>query len=55
VVVGLEHGSLLVMKGETQRFWKHQLPKSRKVSDPRLNLTFRSVCIAPSTSVATKG
>ncbi len=55
VVIGLEHGSLLVMKGETQRFWKHQLPKSRKVSDARLNLTFRSVCTAPSISVAAGG
>jgi alkylated DNA repair dioxygenase AlkB len=54
VVVGLEHGSLLIMKGETQRFWKHQLPKSRRVSEPRLNLTFRSVCTR-STSIAARG
>lgn len=55
VVVGLEHGSLLIMKGETQRCWKHQLPKSRRVSEPRLNLTFRSVRIAPSRSIAAGG
>jgi len=52
VVVGLEHGSLLIMKGETQRFWKHQLPKSKRVSESRVNLTFRSVCPVQSTSVA---
>lgn len=38
----LERGSLLVMKGETQRFWRHSLPKTKKVSEPRINLTFRS-------------
>ena len=26
----LEHGSLLVMGGKTQHFWKHQIPKSKK-------------------------
>lgn len=41
VSVMLENGSLLVMKGETQRHWRHQLPKSRRVSAPRINLTFR--------------
>lgn len=37
----LEHGSLLVMKGSTQHYWQHQLPKSTKVMEPRINLTFR--------------
>ena len=55
VVVELEHGSLLIMKGETQRFWKHQLPKSKRVSRARINLTFRSICAAPSTSIAAGG
>ncbi|KXX71297.1 DNA methylase [Flammeovirga sp. SJP92] len=39
----LEHGSLLVMKGETQKHWVHALPVSKKVSKPRINLTFRTV------------
>ena len=39
----LEHGSLLIMKGSTQEFWKHQLPKSKKINDPRINLTFRTI------------
>jgi alkylated DNA repair dioxygenase AlkB len=42
----LEHGSLIVMKGETQRHWIHQLPKTTKSSLPRINLTFRTV-LAP--------
>lgn len=37
----LEHGSLLLMKGKTQHFWKHQLPKTTKPIGQRINLTFR--------------
>lgn len=39
----LEHGSLLIMKGETQHFWKHQIPKTAKPMEPRINLTFRNI------------
>ncbi len=39
----LEHGSLLVMKGTTQHFWKHQIPKTAKPIDSRINLTFRMI------------
>lgn len=39
----LENGSLLVMKGKTQTYWMHRLPKSKKVSTPRINLTFRKM------------
>ena len=39
----LENGSLLLMKGSTQHFWKHQLPKSKRVLNPRINLTFRNI------------
>ncbi|MCP9749419.1 alpha-ketoglutarate-dependent dioxygenase AlkB [Ferruginibacter sp. HRS2-29] len=41
----LEHGSLLVMKDTTQTFWLHRLPKSTKVTHPRVNLTFRTMVI----------
>ncbi|WP_260261084.1 alpha-ketoglutarate-dependent dioxygenase AlkB family protein [Vibrio intestinalis] len=37
----LSSGSLLVMAGETQHFWKHALPKTKRVNTPRINLTFR--------------
>ena len=43
VSVFLEHGSLLVMKGETQRHWLHMLPTSKKILGPRVNLTFRTI------------
>jgi alkylated DNA repair dioxygenase AlkB len=43
VSILLEHGSLLVMKGSTQTNWLHSLPKSKKISQPRINLTFRSI------------
>jgi alkylated DNA repair dioxygenase AlkB len=39
----LEHGSLLLMKGTTQHFWKHQLSKTKKPVSPRINLTFRTL------------
>lgn len=39
----LEHGSLLVMEGSTQHFWKHQIPKTAKPIMPRINLTFRKI------------
>lgn len=38
----LGHGSLLLMRGETQQYWLHQLPVARKVKDLRINLTFRT-------------
>jgi alkylated DNA repair dioxygenase AlkB len=38
----LENGSLLVMKGETQHHWVHALPKTKKITSPRINLTFRT-------------
>ena len=37
----LGHGSLLVMKGDTQTNWLHSLPKSKNITQPRINLTFR--------------
>ncbi|KAB1159616.1 alpha-ketoglutarate-dependent dioxygenase AlkB [Tenacibaculum aiptasiae] len=39
----LEHGSLLVMKDETQTYWLHRLPPTKKVHRPRINLTFRTI------------
>ena len=37
----LSHGSLLVMSGLSQRFWDHRVPKAPRLSDSRVNLTFR--------------
>lgn len=37
----LTHGSLLLMQGQTQHRWLHQIPKTRKEVTPRINLTFR--------------
>lgn len=39
----LQHGSLLVMKGETQTNWLHRLPPTKKIHRPRINLTFRTI------------
>jgi alkylated DNA repair dioxygenase AlkB len=43
VSVDLTHGSLLIMKGTTQKFWVHQVPKTAKPVGPRINLTFRVI------------
>ena len=39
----LEHGSLLVMRGATQTHWVHQLPTTKTIHSPRVNLTFRKI------------
>ena len=39
----LTHGSILLMEGATQHFWKHQIAKTAKKVGPRINLTFRKV------------
>jgi alkylated DNA repair dioxygenase AlkB len=39
----LENGSLLLMQGSTQHFWKHQIPKTAKPIGSRINLTFRLI------------
>ncbi len=41
--VHLNNGSLLLMTGEIQHFWKHALPKTKKIKTPRMNLTFRNI------------
>lgn len=43
VALTLEHGSLLVMKGETQDNWLHRLPPTKKFFKERINLTFRTI------------
>lgn len=39
----LSHASILVMKGAMQEHWYHQVPKERRVTEPRINLTFRTI------------
>tara|TARA_R110002049_G_scaffold7173_4_gene42577 strand:- start:6438 stop:7049 length:612 start_codon:yes stop_codon:yes gene_type:complete len=42
----LENGSLVDMHGEIQDNWLHSLPKTKKVNQPRINLTFRNYNIS---------
>ncbi len=37
----LSHGDLLIMAGETQHYWKHEIPKTKTIKTERINLTFR--------------
>jgi alkylated DNA repair dioxygenase AlkB len=43
VKLALAAGSLLLMQGETQRYWRHGINKQRQPCGPRINLTFRSI------------
>ncbi|MGH1373566.1 MAG: alpha-ketoglutarate-dependent dioxygenase AlkB family protein [Cellvibrionaceae bacterium] len=43
VKLSLPSGSLLVMSGKLQRYWLHSLPKTKRVTEPRINLTFRHI------------
>jgi len=43
ISVPLAHGSLLVMHGTTQSNWLHRLPPSKLITEPRVNLTFRTI------------
>lgn len=43
VSLDLPHGSLLVMAGNTQRHYRHALPRTRRIAGPRLNFTFRQI------------
>lgn len=39
----LESGSLLIMKGASQKNWEHRVPKSKNDHGARINITFRTV------------
>ncbi len=39
----LQHGSVLIMKGGTQRNWRHRIAKVKNLCEPRINLTFRRI------------
>jgi cysteinyl-tRNA synthetase len=41
ITLGLRMGHWLIMAGETQRFWVHQVPKTAAAAAPRVNLSFR--------------
>jgi alkylated DNA repair dioxygenase AlkB len=43
VKVELTHGSFVLMQGETQHKWEHEIPKTSKILTPRVNLTFRVI------------
>jgi len=43
--IELANGSLLLMKGSTQHFYHHQLAKTAKKVDHRINLTFRKIAL----------
>jgi alkylated DNA repair dioxygenase AlkB len=44
--IDLPHGALLVMSGDTQRFYRHSLPRTARPVGERINLTFRRILAA---------
>ena len=44
ISVVLPHGSLLVMSGACQTFWLHRIAKTTRQTEPRINVTFRTLC-----------
>ena len=47
VDIELENGSLLDMKGAIQQYWYHALPKTMRIKQLRINLTFRLMHTQP--------
>ena len=45
LAIELPHGSLLVMRGATQRYYRHALPRTAKPVGERINLTFRRILL----------
>jgi len=43
VQITLGSGSLLVMSGLSQQCWMHDVPKTKRHVEPRINLTFRLI------------
>lgn len=43
ITIPLNHGTLLIMSGELQHYWQHSVPKRKKVTEMRINLTFRAI------------
>jgi alkylated DNA repair dioxygenase AlkB len=41
--IELASGSLVIMKGALQHHWLHQIPVQKKINEPRINLTFRTI------------
>ncbi|RIA90402.1 hypothetical protein C1645_693551 [Glomus cerebriforme] len=41
--INLENGSLIVMRGTTQQYWKHSIPKENSIREGRISLTFRQL------------
>lgn len=43
ITIELRHGDLLVMSGALQHQWRHSIPKSKKITEGRLNITYRNI------------
>ncbi|NDD99628.1 alpha-ketoglutarate-dependent dioxygenase AlkB [bacterium] len=39
----VSNGTLIIMAGTMQEFWKHEIPKTKKIVGERISLTFRYI------------
>jgi alkylated DNA repair dioxygenase AlkB len=42
------NGTLIIMAGTMQQFWKHEVPKTKEVVGERINLTYRKIIMSDS-------
>lgn len=40
------HGTLIIMTGTMQPFWKHEIPKTQQPVGERINLTYRQIMVS---------
>jgi alkylated DNA repair dioxygenase AlkB len=41
ISVDVAHGDLVIMRGDTQLYWEHRVPRDLRITGERLNVTFR--------------
>ena len=42
------NGTLIIMAGTMQQFWKHEVPKTKEIVGERINLTYRKIIMPDS-------
>ncbi|GAC1622510.1 MAG: hypothetical protein NVS4B13_12360 [Candidatus Elarobacter sp.] len=54
VSIDVAHGDLVVMRGDTQLFWEHRVPRDPRVAGERLNVTFRQHRVRDQTAAVSR-
>jgi alkylated DNA repair dioxygenase AlkB len=43
IKINLDHGSIILMKYPTNKYWTHSIPRRTNINNPRISLTFRKI------------